>query len=510
MAPRRAPVGPHLLGAALVAAALVSPAAGCFKVDVASCTVACASDGDCPGGLTCSAEGRCSTGGSCAGGADAGAADAVTTCTPDEFLSCSDPSTAVRCNSTGDGAVTVACGAPGCSDLAAGCNLCEASSTRCVGDQLEQCAADGSGLGSVETCDLGCVDTATPARCATIAPVWLPGVCDVEAPAGVVTIAAGTYDTGLAATCTGGMVAQSGAAPICVVRGRNLDVPGTVIYTGPNPVALVADVNLVMGGNIDVSANGVDDGPGGGPSLIAAAFGTPASRASRGGSGSGFKTNGGLGGVGTGTAGTAGTFVNPLVLNAFLGGPGGSSPTMVNGGGFGGGGGGGLILVACRGVVTVNGSIDAGGGGGRPGYDETEGAQVSVLSAGGGGAGGYVVVQGARVVLGATSALWANGGGGGGGTHVNDGVGLAGEDGRRAAQAAPGGIGQVGGGTGGNGGSMMPPTAGGSDGQGSAGGGGGSAGRIQVYAPAPVATRVMSAVQAFSPTLEGFQPVPTR
>ena len=57
---------------------------------------------------------------------------------------------------------------------------------------------------------------------------------------------------------------------------------------------------------------------------------------------------------------------------------------------------------------------------------------------------------------------------------------------------------------------MTPPTAGGSDGQGSAGGGGGSAGRIQVYAPAPVATRVMSAVQAFSPTLEGFQPVPTR
>ena len=44
-------------------AATVICLAGCFKTDVTTCAVACASSDDCPGELQCSPQGRCSPGG---------------------------------------------------------------------------------------------------------------------------------------------------------------------------------------------------------------------------------------------------------------------------------------------------------------------------------------------------------------------------------------------------------------------------------------------------------------
>ncbi|MBA3462246.1 MAG: hypothetical protein H0T46_19955 [Deltaproteobacteria bacterium] len=312
----------------------------------------------------------------------------------------------------------------------------------------------------------------------------------------------GSIDTSLDSTCNGGIVPQPGAPSLCVLRYGRINVPAgiTLKIVGTRPVALIADVDLNISGILDVSADGLSNGPGGG-----AALSGESTFRDIGGGGAGFQTAGANGGNATtdGGGGLGGAIgLNPATLAAFFGGPqSGATPGRVTGGG----GGGGLALVSCRGTVMVEGIIDAGGGGGAAGFH-----LVIPIAARGGGAGGHVVIAAPRVLI--TGEVYANGGAGGMGVFSSMLEGAHGQDGSRSAtDAAHGGTSTGGAGAGGAGGvvGMLPgiglkPSAAG----GSAGGGGGSVGFLQIYMPqGSTATLTPRAV---SP---GFQPqavVPTR
>ena len=475
---------------------------GCYETSAPECTISCVVDDDCPGDLGCNG-GACSTGMDCSG-------PPISECTANEFLSCTNATTARLCNATGDGAVTQDCGVPGCNTTAERCNACAADEVSCAGPtSLQRCMADGSGFMAVETCGLGCADgvVGVAAHCRTIAPEYLATICDMPAvdPEELYTVT-GTLDTNLASTCTA-VVPQPAGREICVIRsGRiRINVGVTMTFTGARVVALVADNEADVLGTIDVYATGLTDGPGGG-SIVSGARAT----ATLGGGGAGFKTVGANGGgpSGSGTGGAGGGTQNPTTLNSMIGGPRpifSGGVTLVGGGG---GGGGALMVISCKSTVTVSGIIDAGGGGGGGGRDQVGGPQISFTSAGGGGAGGHVLLQGAQVMVTTTAQTYANGGGGGGGTTTDDMIGGVGQDGPRSTSPASGGSPLGSGGAGGNGGSSAAIPAVGIGASTSSGGGGGSMGMFRAYVPMGVTPMITPATT--SPVFESSRIVPTR
>jgi hypothetical protein len=140
-----------------------------------------------------------------------------------------------------------------------------------------------------------------------------------------------------------------------------------------------------------------------------------------------------------------------------------------------GGPGGGALHLTARGVLTVRGTLHAGGAGGRPGSDHR-------ASGGGGGSGGYIGLESNDLRVQQSAVLAANGGGGGGG--CDNPTGLAGADGTPFATAAAGGAAQGDGGEGNDGAylSVAPGTAD-AAGKRGGGGGGGGVGFIVFYAP---------------------------
>ena len=440
---------------------------------------------------------------------DAASTDAATdatpldafACIPDRFQSCQGNS-AVTCNATGTGDVTTDCGAPGCNATAGRCNTCVPSSTTCAGSTVATCGADGL-PGGTETCALSC--TATPtAHCTYLQPVYLPNICD--APATVASFVATTdsIDTAVDLNCNGGIVAQAGAAPICVLRYGTITVPAgvTLTFIGGRAVALVTDGLLDVRGTIDASARGTTSGPGGGVRAL-----TALANATNGAGGAGGFTAGAAGGntstPGGGHAG--GTIFDPLTTAALMGGQRAAQPSLTLGI-VGGGGGGGLTLISCRGTTRVSGVVDVGGGGGNGGQDQIGGSQFSPVGAGGGGAGGYAVLQGLAVT--ATGGFFANGGGGGGGA-INDATGNPGGDGLRSATTrAPGGLSLGGTSATGGSGSIGSSAPGIGNGASSPGGGGGAGGFFQTYTPVGVnATITPSSV---SPPFASNRNTPTR
>jgi len=478
---------------------------GCYETSAPECTISCTVDDECPGDLGCNG-GACSTGMDCSG-------PPISDCTANEFLSCTNASTARLCNATGDGAVTQDCGAPGCNETAERCNTCAPSATSCAdANTLQQCNPDGAGFAPGASCQLGCADATGPvsAHCRTIQPLHLPDICDTPAVNPVFAWStSGTLDTNVATSCDQVITQASGPA-VCVIRAGTISVSAT-LTAAPGGIsrilALVADGALDVTGTIDVAAEGTSNGPGGGQLRSGDAV-----SGSSGGGGAGFKTTGAAGGstAGAGQGGNGGAILNPLLLNHMNGGtrPNSGVAILVA---VGGGGGGGLMLVSCKGTVTVSGLIDAGGGGGGGGRDIVAGAQLNISAAGGGGAGGYVVMQGGQVVVTSTAQLYANGGGGGGGTNTNDTTGGAGGDGPRSTTTAAAGgtpLG-AGAGAGGNGGRVgAAPGVGGGTSVSSGGGGGGSTGMFQVYTPAGVTP--MLAPMATSPAFESSRIVMTR
>ena len=336
-------------------------------------------------------------------------------------------------------------------------------------------------------------------------PLWLPDACDEPATAiSFETAGASSFNTDVDLSCTGGIVPQPGGPGICVVRAKSIRIGGTMSATGSRPLALIADRLLLIDGTLDASANGDQNGAGGG--FLDSGGGTTSTS---GGGGAGFATNGGAGGGagGSGSGGAGGSAFSPLDMAVFQGGPNALQASFLDP--DGGGGGGGLLLIACRGSVTTTGTINAGGGGGEAAFDTLFGAGVALSkSAGGGGAGGYVVIQGMTLDIG--GGLFANGGGGGGGNSVNDSAGTAGSDGNPSTSPASGGPGNGNGGTGGSGGAKNVAPSNGGPGftAGTGAGGGGSVGVLQLCAPQGVNSVVQPDV-VVSPGLSPFIQVPT-
>lgn len=475
--------------------------AACSEHDVPSCTVQCAVDADCPGGLSCDALGLCTSGEVC-------------TCTAGQFLACTDPSTAKFCNASANGVEMDECGAAGCNANAGRCNSCLPSAVSCSADstKLDHCDADGLPAAS-DDCRLGCVaaNASTDAHCGHIQPMFLPDVCNTAATTAELTLGNATLDTSSDSTCNGGIVPQMMGPEICVVRyGAIRLASGITKIRGARAVAFVADDAIEVGSTntLDASADGTSNGPGGGTVVSGVA-----ANSNRGGGGAGFRVSGGAGGsTANGGGGAGGDALDPLANPIRL--VGGPRPPrfiqdpVIAAYAEGGGGGGAVTLISCRGTVSVFGIIDVGGGGGAAGGDTfpaAVGNAVNFGGGGGGGAGGYLAIQ-APDVRGNALGVFANGGGGGGGCSVDECTGNPGQDGTRSGTAAQGGAPAGTGGRGGSGGTAQSPTVGLASGE-APGGGGGASGRLQIFIPE---TGTVMNTPPASPPFEANRTIPVR
>ena len=460
-------------------------AVGCESTEPASCTVVCSTDAECPEGQTCGELGRCTAGRACP-------------CTAGEVLGCADATSVRVCNAAGNGLEMQSCGAVGCNFAANRCNECTPNVASCTDANTVQVCGDDGAIANEETCAMGCA-TSPAAHCRYVSPAYMPDVCDELAPDDDLVISAlTTIDTSADASCSA-IVAQTSGPPICVVRHRRIDIQaaGVLRAIGTRPLALVADDELLVTGKIDVGARAAENGAGGGTSASGAlAYFTAASTMGTAGGGAGFRHVGGFGGGGE----TGGGILDPSpTTTGFIGGP-----------KNGGGGGGALALIACRGTVTMPGTIQAGGGGGPAGTTRTGPlGNVQVRGGSGGGAGGFVIIEGAQVSV--TGGIFANGGGGGAGCGTSGSIacGGPGQDGYAAlTAAAPGHAPNGNFCDGGAGGTVSAPVSGNcSSDIGTCGGGGGAAGRIRVYAPAGVTATTTGVT---SPPIDTPLVVPTR
>ncbi len=404
-------------------------------------------------------------------------------CAPGEFGAC-DGNNALTCDATGTGYGANHC-LNGCSADAGGCNPCQPDMKACgAAGVLDAC--DANGHDTATQCAAGCIE-GPDRHCAYLQPRFLPSdICDTPAQSPLMIADNRTIDTAVDANCTGGIVHQSGGPDLCIIRYSSMTVGSAAtlrvitMLTGnttdnanDRPAAFVVDGDLAIEGSLDAAARRETSGPGGGFSF---AGGNDFQNASIGLGGAGFATVGGNGGT---YAADGGAQNGGPQLPAPL-----SGAIFAGGGKNDGGGGGAVMLVSCRGTVSVSGTINVGGGGGSSGY------LFACTPGYGGGAGGNVLIQGLDINI--TGALYANGGGGGAGcvpntqqTGEQDG-----EDGPLSdTTPAKGGLAVTGAGSGGKGGIGTSLPGDGRSAQvnvGHPGAGGGSVGWLQTLTPAGV------------------------
>ena len=351
----------------------------------------------------------------------------------------------------------------------------------CRGDRALTCNTVGDNFDLVD-CEFGCGDTGcklcdTPTCEKRIVPKYLPTTCDALATIPALTITSNTMlNTSNDLECSS-VVTQPTGPEICVLRYGTITVDRNFTYsvTGTRALALVADRALTVDGILDVSGSSNVSGPGGSftvSGLVVGAAGAGAGNRTVGGNAGSASADGG-GAIGGAAA------PHPATRTELFGGA-RSNNVLNNGGGA-------VTLISCRGMVSVPGLIDAGGGGGQRGFLQAMNYQHPT----GGGSGGTIVLQGMMVNV--TGQIYANGGGGGSGgdgsTNTN------GLKGTRSTSPAAGGSGAA---EGGAGGAMIPP----GDGRlgTSPGAGGGSAGFILTYTPQLVFPMLTSV--AVSPAFE--------
>ena len=290
---------------------------------------------------------------------------------------------------------------------------------------------------------------------------------------------------------------DAGGTDLAILRVDSLSISQSRMLraTGTRPLVILAN-SITIDGRLDVGA--LKDQPGAGGALGGPGVGGNGMRviphADSGGGGGGYAAAGAVGGTSTCVldcnpdavvpAGAGGIAYNSG-LGKLEGGSGGgvavppTQPTACPAGIAGAGGG--AVQLYARTMITVgdNGSINAGGGGGRGGFACT--APSNFLAGSGGGSGGAIFLQAPIVTNQGTIA--ANGGAGGSGGG-NGGSGVDGEDGRISVSSAQGG-GQSGmlSGRGGNGGTggQDPQNGSNTSDRGNGGGGGGAVGWLVVF-----------------------------
>jgi len=266
----------------------------------------------------------------------------------------------------------------------------------------------------------------------------------------------------------------AGPITFIVVESGSIAFLGNLRMVGSRAGGILSNSTLSIDGTLDV-------GNGGAAARVAcgSTAGQSLAQGGAGGGGGGFWGAGGGGGDGDNGASNGGTGgpaqsrpASPL--GGCAGSAGGAGTSLGGAGGLGGGG----ILLIARTSITIDGTIDANGQGGRGGSVDSSGG-------GGGGAGGMVVFEAPIVTI--AGVVAANGGGGGEGAGAN--AGQNGANGGNSSQRALGGSGGASAGTdgalGGAGTTLDGNPVTGVDG-GGGGGGGGGVGFVVVKGPAPV------------------------
>jgi hypothetical protein len=255
-----------------------------------------------------------------------------------------------------------------------------------------------------------------------------------------------TYDTtsgalkapsGSAIATVSEVVTQTGgpSARLWSVNGLKLGASSTLRVTGTHPLIVASWAAVTVNGTIDVSSRRTKGVTGAGANPSSCSTHAPTagglhSGEGGGGGGGGFGSDGGDGGKGDGGNAAAGTRGTKVAAPAFVR---GGCKGAAGGGGSGlGGDGGGALQLTARTGITVNGTLHAGGAGGKAatGYED---------GGGGAGSGGMIGLEAGTITLGSGAVLAANGGGGGEG--LNGGTGKNGEDGKAFSAAAKGGAG---------------------------------------------------------------------
>lgn len=393
----------------------------------------------------------------------------------------------------------------------------------CSGTTLTRCEG---GVAIPETCPLGCADAT---RCAEMVPSNIePGLLsEGTRDLSITTVA--VFDTSecAAMSVSSRVVRQGDGSEVCALILRDLRIApeASLRITGTRPLVIAAAGEVTIDGLLDVSARGIERGPGGGAGGIPARpdgqgpaggrrgefEGTYSDGGGGGGGGCGDGGRGGSGGDADGGEGGAGrtTTLEPLVGGSGGGlGPGGARSAVSGNAGFGGGGGG-AVQISARGAIRVRGRIFAGGGGGGAGGIDDR--PMNWGAGGGGGAGGGILLESPVLELLDGAALLASGGGGGSGGNGST-TPAPGQDGRSVpgrARGGPGGgtYGASGGDSGG--GEDADALDGSSNDTGGANGGGGGGGvgcivlRSASTAPLPVTVRL-------SPSDVGLARLPLR
>ncbi len=262
----------------------------------------------------------------------------------------------------------------------------------------------------------------------------------------------------------------------CLIAAEQIAVVGAVQVTGPRPLVLFAQTNIIVATSSIIEAasgNGV-----GCPTIAFGASANTAAGATGGGPGG---TLGGRGGSGGGADNTVHAMAPvAFAVTSLRGGcPGGSGGGGPSGGGGVGGSGGGAIYLIAGDVISIIGTIRAAGGGGGGGVPPTG----TSAAGGGGGSGGLIALDAPMIQVRPSGVLFAEGGGGGGGAR--GGNGSSGAPAVLLGVRAGGGLGLGAASTAGAQGSGLGSLAGDSaldaTTSGGAGGGGGGAGVIKLF-----------------------------
>lgn len=332
--------------------------------------------------------------------------------------------------STGDA------GSSGDSPVAIDATTCTAATVDCIGaNTLRTCSGPGVAP-MIESCDWGCLpssasDSNSDPHCGVLQPqggaVTPADLQDMSALADL-ALSGATINTSDGSILVGST--QYRAPGLGVIAGVDYEVRGKVAVfrassvvlgqialTGAYSVALVANGDITITGDVDARGACTDKtgGPGGGnggasrSGGVGTGGGAGGNSVGDGGGGGGYGAVGGAGGTGTivGSGPNGGPAYGDAAIITLVGGSGGGSSgaqTLALAA-RGGGGGGGVQLVSNR-NLTITGTINAGGCGGVAGAGDPSGG-------GGGGGGGTVLLEAPMIILVGTVA--ANGGGGGGG-----------------------------------------------------------------------------------------------
>jgi hypothetical protein len=275
---------------------------------------------------------------------------------------------------------------------------CYRPSAQAVCEADEECTAEDGGITDGMPTDDGPVSDSATRVCTGTPPME---VCVDPAPVNDLGVGVG-FDT--LSACPRPPTTLAGTQ-VCLVIARTITISGAPRFTGELPLVLAGfeGITINTGAVLDVASSAtILPRIGAGSQPLGCSIPTQGTNGQDGSGGGSFAGRGGNGGLGEGgtQVGLAGAIASSISFRGGCRGAAGPQNTPA-------GPGGGAVYLVSEGTITINGHIEASGGGGAGGEPVEGGA--------GGGSGGFIGIDSAFVVLGTSGAMTATGGGGGGG-----------------------------------------------------------------------------------------------